>query len=176
MICRLACFALWIAVGSTVLAQTPAPPTVDAAAAPLQREATLANMLSGATLEGSFTVTGPGRDPGKLSREKYTLGEVKKLEGNLWLIPTRIQYGDKDLQLPITLPIEWAGDTPVVVVNDLGLPGLGTVSARVMFFADHYAGYWQHGAAGGHLFGTIQHAKAAHRGKTAAAAAGASEE
>ena len=39
-------------------------------------------MLSGATLEGSFTSTGAGSDPTKLSREKYTLGEVKKLDGN----------------------------------------------------------------------------------------------
>ena len=126
------------------------------AATPAEREAALAEMLSGATLEGSFTVTGPGRDPAKLSREKYTLGEVKKVGGNLWVFPTRIEYGDKDLTLPITLPVEWAGDTPVVVVDNVGLPGLGTVSARVMFFADHYAGYWQHGEAGGHLFGVIR--------------------
>jgi hypothetical protein len=29
------------------------------------------------------------------------------------------------------------------------------MSARVLFFADHYAGYWRHGDHGGHLFGTI---------------------
>jgi hypothetical protein len=38
----------------------------------------------------------------------------------------------------------------------VGLPGFGTVSARVMFFADHYAGYWKHGRSVGHLFGVIQ--------------------
>ncbi len=141
-----------------------------AAATQAQREAALVEMLGGATLEGSFTVTSPGRDATKLAREKYTLGEVKKLDGKLWLIPTRIQYGDKDVELPITLPIEWAGDTPLVVVDNVGLPGFGTVSARVMFFADHYAGYWQHGDAGGHLFGVI------HRAKTAAATAGTSAE
>lgn len=117
-------------------------------------EAGFAAMLSGATLEGSFTVTGRG-DSGKLSREKYTLGEVKKVERNQWLIPARIQYGDHDVTLPLTLPVEWAGDTPVIVVDQVGLPGFGTVSARVMFFADHYAGYWAHGDAGGHLFGVI---------------------
>jgi hypothetical protein len=31
------------------------------------------------------------------------------------------------------------------------------MSARVLFFADHYAGYWRHGDHGGHLFGTITH-------------------
>jgi hypothetical protein len=146
---------------SAGLAHAQTPPASRLAPDPsaAKHEAALAEMLSGATLEGSFTVTGPGHDPTRLSREKYTLGEVKKLDGNLWLFPTRIQYGDKDLQLPITLPIEWAGDTPIVVVDNLGLPGLGTVSARVMFFADHYAGYWKHGDAGGHLFGVIHRAK-----------------
>ena len=41
----------------------------------------------------------------------------------------------------------------MIVVDNVGLPGFGTVSARVMFFADHYAGYWKHGDHGGHLFG-----------------------
>lgn len=123
-----------------------------------QREAALANMLSGATLEGSFTVS--GREGGKLTSDKYTLGEVKQLDGNNWLFSTRIQYEDKDFTLPLTLPIQWAGDTPVVVVDNVGLPGLGTFSARVLFFNDHYAGYWQHGEVGGSLFGRIHRAKA----------------
>jgi hypothetical protein len=155
-----------IACFSAAVACAQSAPADDAANAQSKREAALAEMLSGATLEGSFTVTSPGHDAAKLSREKYTLGTVKKidankLDGKLWLISTRIQYGDKDAQLPITLPIEWALDTPVVVVDNLGLPGFGTVSARVMFFADHYAGYWQHGDASGHLFGVIHRAKVA---------------
>ena len=116
-------------------------------------EAALAKMLSGATLEGSFTRAGADADATKLAREKYTLGEVKKVAGDMWQFPARIQYGDKDVTLPILLPIRWAGDTPLVVVDQLALPGFGTVSARVMFFEGHYAGYWKHGEHGGHLFG-----------------------
>jgi hypothetical protein len=131
------------------------------AATQAEREAALAEMLSGATLEGSFTVTGRDFAP---APEKYTLGVVRKVDpqnpdNNLWLIPTRIQYGGKDAQLPITLPIDWAGDTPVVIVDNVGLPGFGTVSARVLFYSDHYAGYWQHGESSGNLFGTIHRAK-----------------
>lgn len=119
-------------------------------------EATFRKMLSGATLEGRFTKTGNAvAQDDKLSSEKYLLGEVKKLEGNYWLIPARIQYGEHDVAIPLVLPVRWAGDTPVIVVDEVGLPGFGTVSARVMFFADHYAGYWKHGKSGGHLFGTI---------------------
>jgi hypothetical protein len=118
-------------------------------------EAALSKMLSGATLEGSFTSTGAGGDPSKLARDKYTLGQVRKVGGDVWQIPARIQYSGKDITLPIVLPIRWAGDTPVVTVDDLPMPGFGTVSARVMFFEGHYAGYWKHGDHGGNMFGVI---------------------
>jgi hypothetical protein len=120
-------------------------------------DAAFSKMLSGTTLEGSFTSTSEGFDPTKLSTEKYTLGDVKKVEGNYWLIPARIEYGEHDVTIPLVLPVRWAGDTPMIVVDNVGLPGFGTVSARVMFFADHYAGYWKHGKSGGHLFGIITH-------------------
>jgi hypothetical protein len=119
-------------------------------------EKTFQKMLSGATLEGTFTNTAEGFDPTKLSPEKYVLGKVKKVRGDYWLIPARIQYGAHDVTLPLILPVRWAGDTPMIVVDEVGLPGFGTVSARVMFFADHYAGYWKHGKSGGHLFGVIR--------------------
>jgi hypothetical protein len=107
-----------------------------------------------------------------LSREKYTIGQVRKMPGDLWLIPARIQYGNRDLTVPVVVPIRWAGDTPVVVVDNV--PGLDDMSARVLFFADHYAGYWRHGERGGHLFGTIsREAKsAAEVNKPAAESAG----
>jgi hypothetical protein len=135
------------------------PPDANTPARQAVLEAGLAKMLSGATLEGSFTRTGAGSESDKLSREKYTLGEVKKVAGDMWQMPARIQYGDKDVTLPIMLPIRWAGDTPVAIV-DLSLPGFGAVSARVMFFDDHYAGYWKHGAHSGSMFGVIHRAKA----------------
>ncbi len=152
-----------IAVASAAVAQptgdsprnsTPAQ-QADSAGRQAKLDAAFIEMLSGATLEGSFTSTSPESDPTKLSREKYTLGEVKKIAGDVWLIPARIQYGEYDVTLPVTVPVQWAGDTPVVVVDNVGLPGFGVVSARVMFFDGHYAGYWKHGKKGGHLFGII---------------------
>lgn len=141
-------------------AQQPAAP--DSSTSQAEREAALVKMLSGATLDGNFTMTdssatGSDQNAPKLTHDKYTLGEVKKLDGKQWLIPARIQYGDRDFTVPLTLPIEWAGDTPVIIVENVGLPGLGGVSARVMFFADHYAGFWQHGTRSGNLFGVIRH-------------------
>jgi hypothetical protein len=154
--------SLALAATQVSLAQAPATNDVtpeQVAADQAQREAALAKMLSGATLEGSFTMT--GRDATQLTSDKYTLGEVKKVDPNknLWVFPTRIQYDEKDFTIPLTLPIEWALDTPVVVVDNVGMPGFGTFSARVLFFHDHYAGYWQHGEKGGNIFGVIHRAE-----------------
>ena len=52
------------------------------------------------------------------------------------------------------------------------LPGFGTVSARVMFFDGHYAGYWKHGDHSGNLFGEIHSAD----GKASQPAASASND
>jgi hypothetical protein len=148
-------FAQAPATGRPASQSSPATESAETSTDQAALEKSFVEMLSGATLEGSFTSTGAGRDPTKLSREKYTITDVRKLHGNLWSILARIQYGQHDVTLPILVPIKWAGDTPVIVVDNVPLPGFGAVSARVMFFADHYAGYWKHGDHGGHLFGLI---------------------
>ena len=148
---------------STPSPQPAGPATLPAAATPKPKksqaelETELSKLLSGATLEGSFTTTGPGQDGARLSADKYTLGEVRKLAGNTWMIQARM----RDAMIPLPLPIEWAGDTPVIVVEDFTIPGMGTFSARVMFYADHYAGYWKHDERGGSMFGVIHRANAA---------------
>jgi hypothetical protein len=163
-VCFLTCVALLVlaSVTSALRAEEKAksePTESKPAARQAELEAALSKMLSGATLEGSFTVSGPGSDAAKLSREKYTLGDVKKIAGDIWQFPARIEYGGKDITLPIPLPVRWAGDTPVVVVDEVDLPGFGSVSARVMFFEGRYAGFWKHGDHSGNLFGVIHSAK-----------------
>src|SRR5262245_50940743 len=176
---RVACAVFVLVAGSrTALAQeTPAaekvaPPAATAPAkSQAELEAALSKMLTGATLEGSFTNTGGGRDGDRLRTDKYTLGEVKKLEGKTWMIQAKIQYRNSDaVMVALPLPIEWAGDTPVIVVDNFTIPGMGTFSARVMFFDDHYAGYWKHGDRGGNMFGLVRRADAAKADSTAPAA------
>ena len=59
------------------------------------------------------------------------------------------------MTVPLSLPIYWAGKTPVITVDNLKVPGLGTFDARVVINNDKYAGTWKHGDVGGHLFGKI---------------------
>ncbi len=120
------------------------------------QETALSKSLSGAVMSGFFSVDGDGDAPPELRRERYELGEVKKLEGGMWVFPTRIQYGDHDVTLPIVLPVAWADDTAVIRVNNVGFPGLGTYSARVLIHDGKYAGYWQGVGHGGRLFGSIE--------------------
>ena len=157
---RIACLLLAVSAcivcySSPIVAEQKSAEQANSSDRQAKLEAALSKMLSGATLEGSFTSTSAGSDPSKLLRDKYTLGQVRKVNGDVWQIPARIQYSGKDITLPIVLPIRWAGDTPVVTVDDLPMPGFGTVSARVMFFEGHYAGYWKHGDHGGNMFGVI---------------------
>ncbi len=94
-----------------------------------------------------------------LKEDRYTLGRVQKMQGDLWLIEARIQYGDHDVTVPLVLKVKWAGDTPVITLTDFTVPGLGTFTARVLFYRGQYAGTWSHGNHGGELFGKVLPAK-----------------
>ena len=122
------------------------------------REKAFSAQMSNVTLVGSFTVD--GRTDGPPKAERYEIKSVTKLGGNLWTFVTRVKYGKVDTKVPITVPLEWAGDTPMVSLTDATLPGLGSAfSARVIFHDDRYAGTWQHGKVGGHMFGRIEKTK-----------------
>jgi len=119
-----------------------------------------ANTLTGATLTGNFTVLGTNNTD--LKPESYFIKRVTKQPvGDLWLFQTRIKYGGKDITLPLPLNVKWAGDTPVITLTNLKVPGLGTFSSRVVIYNGKYAGTWTHGKFGGHLFGQIEKEKAA---------------
>lgn len=113
--------------------------------------------MRNASLVGGFTTAGEPQAaaPPQVRPERYDLGEVRKVSDGLWLFPTRVRYGGRDVTLPITLPVRWAGDTAVIVVDNVGFPGLGEYSARVLIHDGRYAGYWHGGGRGGHLFGSV---------------------
>ena len=112
------------------------------------------DMLSDATLTGHFTITGE-EDSSNLREEKYTITKVTKLSDDYWLFFARIQYGGKDVTVPLKLEVKWAEDTPIITLTDLELPNLGTFTARVVIYRGQYAGTWSSGKHGGHMFGII---------------------
>lgn len=124
------------------------------------RDEAFSKSMAKSVLVGSFTIDGKESDKAPKS-ERYEIESVVKASDNLWIFTTRVKYGNLDTKLPITVPMEWAGDTPMVTLTNANLPGLGEgFSARVLFYDGRYAGTWQHGAIGGHMFGKIEKAKA----------------
>jgi hypothetical protein len=119
-------------------------------------EKEFAHTLTGATLVGHFSVDGRP-EIGKAGSDRYEIESAQKLEGHRWLITARIKYGKHDTKVPITLDVLWAGDTPMITLTDLTVPGLGTFTSRVLFYGNRYAGTWQHGKFGGEMWGTIEH-------------------
>jgi len=143
-------------------AQTPSEPSADTPAQDglladeiQQQYHKFAEALSGVKLVGRFTTLGQENelpDP-----EEYTIYSATKMpDGDYWMLKTRIRYGGLDITVPIPLEVKWAGDTPVITLTKLAIPGLGTFSSRVLFYNDKYAGTWTHGEVGGHLFGTLK--------------------
>jgi hypothetical protein len=52
--------------------------------------------------------------------------------------------------------MRWTGDTPMIMMTDTSLPGLGTFSVRLLLYRDRYSGTWQHGANEGFMVGRIE--------------------
>lgn len=131
--------------------------TEAAAAAPptqAQLEQEFERTMSGCVLVGRFTIV--GKEDQAPKEERYTITKVKKQEDGEWIFLCRIQYGKNDASIPLKLKVEWAGDTPVITLTDLTIPGMGTFTSRVLIYRGWYAGTWQHGPVGGHLFGKIE--------------------
>jgi hypothetical protein len=117
-----------------------------------QREQAFKEMMNGVTLAGRSTRL---NDDKVIGQEKYVIEGVTKLTGNAWLLRSRLQYGGRDIPLPLPVEIEWAGDTPVITLTDLSIPGMGTYTARVVLYRGQYAGTWSGKNGGGQIFGKI---------------------
>lgn len=138
--------AIMVAILFTGCARRPA---VDAQ---VDLEKRFQQMMSGVALVGHSTNLKNERISGE---EKYVIDKVSKLGGDTWLFQTRLQYGSHEIPVPLPVTIKWAGDTPVITLTDLTIPGLGTYTARVLLYRDQYAGTWSGKDHGGQLFGKI---------------------
>jgi hypothetical protein len=110
--------------------------------------------MKDAALVGQFTIA--GREDRPARPDRYDISSVQKVGDGRWQFNARMRYAGIDVTLPITVPMRWVGDTPMIALTDLTIPTLGTFTARVFFHGDRYAGTWQHGSVGGHMFGRIE--------------------
>ena len=110
--------------------------------------------MNAASLVGQFTIAGREDRAGR--PERYDISSVEKVGEDQWRFNARIRYGDIDTTAPVVVPMRFIGDTPMISMTDLAIPGMGTFTVRVFFYDDRYAGSWQHGEFGGHMFGRIE--------------------
>jgi len=118
-------------------------------------EAEFARKMSGVRMIGTYT--DDARPQGSAPEEDgYVIEKVTKLEDGRWRFDAKISFRTVAMTIPFTLDVEWAGDTPVICVTDMGVPGLGTYTARILIYGDEYAGTWRGSRHGGHMFGRIE--------------------
>jgi hypothetical protein len=126
-----------------------------------ERDARFAALMKGARLVGEFTLdTGQSNDTPR--PDLYSVSELEKGEGDVWIFHYTMSYGgNQGTTFDIPVRVVWADDTPMLTMTDQEVAGLGTFTVRVMIHGDRYAGTWQHGAFGGHMWGRIERGDAA---------------
>ena len=152
-----AMFAFGWLVGVRAIGNAIPPASLPAA------ERAFAERMRNVTMVGTFTISGQeGRAP---QAERYEIASVEKVGAGLWRFNAKMDCcgAAGKSGIPIVVPMRFAGDTPVIMMTDHSLPGIGTFTVRLFFYGDRYSGTWQHGTVGGHMMGRIE--------KTAPAAA-----
>lgn len=116
-------------------------------------------MLKNASLKGTWAPVAGGRLGAEKGNDNYKIARVEKGEGGKWSVVSVFSVGGRDIEYPIACSVKFAGDTAVLILNDVRAgPGTANWSARVMFFDDVYTGRWWETANkehGGTIAGTI---------------------
>lgn len=124
-----------------------------------EAERQFAERMTNVSLVGTFTVA--GREDRTPSPDRYDIFSVDKVGDDLWRFNARMDCcGVNGATLPIVVPMRFVGDTPVIMMTDTNLPGIGTFTVRLFFYGDRYSGTWQHGKVGGLMTGRIEKSSA----------------
>jgi hypothetical protein len=146
-LCLLAAIAIPLTLTATTYGEETAPDPKQA-----EYEQQFVKSLKGAVLVGNFSTIKAGKESTP-NKDRYKIVDLKKMANGYWLFT--FQYGKNPTPIPIPLPVKWAGDTPVIALTDVAIPGLGTFSCRVLFHGKQYAGTWKHGEVVGNMWGVI---------------------
>ena len=140
--------ALLLAAFVLPVAAATRPPEDDQEA----REEAFAELLTGARLTGWFTDDTRPNDPP--SKDSYVISRCEKADDGKWLFESMI--GESGVKVPLYVPVAWAGDTPVITLDQFLVPQMGTFDARVLFYGTSYAGTWRGAKHGGEMMGRVE--------------------
>jgi hypothetical protein len=116
------------------------------------REEAFSELLSGARLTGWFTDS--NHPDGPPLKDSYVISRCELADGEKWLFEAEV--GETKLKVPLYLTVKWAGDTPVITLDKLPIPQMGTFDARVLFYGNSYAGVWSGAGHAGEMGGSIE--------------------
>lgn len=109
--------------------------------------------MRGAAMVGRFTIA--GREDRAATPDRYDIYSVDKVGDDQWRFNAKI--GESGVTLPIVVTMKFVDDTPLILMTDATIPGMGTFTVRVFFYGDQYAGTWHHaGRGGGQMFGRLE--------------------
>lgn len=119
-----------------------------------ERERLFKEHFGNSRLVGSFTLDSHPDDAPE--KDSYEIQSIEKLPDGRWKITALVSYGERSVPFSLPVPVEWAGDTPVLCITNLPIPFMGTYSARVLIDGERYAGTWSGKDHGGHMFGYLR--------------------
>jgi hypothetical protein len=147
---------LWLFIAALSLTfgytqEQPAPAKPDQA----ELEKKFKEQLTDCVFDGHWCMMREGTLSDERS-EKYGITAATKSGQDVWIIYAKMQYRGKEVSVPVPVQVKWAGDTPVITLDKVSIPGMGTYSARVLVYEKTYAGTWSAGDHGGMLHGLIK--------------------
>jgi hypothetical protein len=122
-------------------------------------EAKFVAMLKNATLKGTWAPVAGGKLGGERGNDSYRIAKAEKSADGKWSIHYVMNYQGRQIEFPIPASVKFAGDTAVLILDNVKAgPGGANWSARIMFFDNVYTGRWWETANkehGGTISGTI---------------------
>ena len=166
---RLFLTALAVAsTGPVARAQAPAspPPATDAAPKvepaakpvkplPADPEERFKFLFTNATLSGRWAPLKDGVLGEQRDGDRYQIVGVVKGDGDKWTVQAKMKYRGQEMVMPIPVRMQFSGDTAILLVDNLSIPGGGTYTARLLIYERTYSGTWTSPRGGGMLYGTI---------------------
>ena len=151
--------ALALVAGVAAAQEASKPQAVTKAPPPQEElEATFKKTFTKATMSGRWCSLEEGR-LGPEKKDRYNITSVTKVGKDVWLMNARIEYGGKELTVPVPIQVKWAHDAAVIVVDNFAMPGSDNgYSARLVVYNNTYSGNWHGGDHAGMLYGTITQA------------------
>ena len=136
-------------------AATPKPDSAAQKPLPADPEERFKTLFTKAYLSGRWAPLKDGALGEERSGDKYQIVSVTKGSGDNWTVNAKMKYRDQEIVMPIPVQMKFAGDTAILVVENLAIPNGGTYTARLLIYERTYSGTWKGQRGGGMLYGVI---------------------